>query len=114
MSQHDRLANPHRRKFFATVGAAAGTLALGSFATRASAQNLTPLKETDSLAVSMGYKEDTKQVDAKKYPNHKADQTCANCQFYQGKAGDATGPCQLFPGKSVTANGWCQVWALKK
>lgn len=113
MSQHDQPANPNRRQFFATVGAAAGTLALGSLSTRAYAQAV-PLKETDSLAMSMGYKEDTTKVDAKKYPNHKADQTCANCQFYQGKAGDASGPCQLFPGKTVAAKGWCQVWALKK
>ena len=113
MSQHDQPANPNRRKFFATVGATAGTLALGSLTTRAYAQ-AAPLKETDSLAMSMGYKEDTTKVDAKKYPNHKADQTCANCQFYQGKAGDAAGPCQLFPGKTVNAKGWCQVWALKK
>ena len=107
-------ANPDRRRFLATAAAAAGSLAVVGVATRsAQAADLVPLKETDSLAVSMNYKEDSAKVDAKKFPNHKATQTCANCQFYQGTGG-ATGPCQLFPGKSVTAKGWCQVWAQKK
>ena len=105
--------NLDRRRFFATMGAAAGGIAFAGIACKsAQAADLPPLNETDTLAVSMGYKADTKTVDAKKYPNHKAEQTCANCQFYQGGAG--AGPCQLFPGKSVQAKGWCQVWAQKK
>ena len=114
MSSKDPVINLHRRQFFATVGAAAGSVALGALACQsASAGDLPAMKETDSLAISMNYKEDTTKVDGKKFPNHKADQTCANCSFYQS-TGSATGPCQIFAGKSVTAKGWCQVWSLKK
>jgi hypothetical protein len=114
MSQNDQPVNMHRRQFFGTVGAAAGSVALGALGCNvAAAADLPPLKETDPLGVSMNYKEDTTKVDGKKFPNHKADQTCANCQFYQGPA-TGVGPCQIFAGKSVTAKGWCQVWALKK
>ena len=110
---HDQPTNPHRRQFFATACAAAGGVALGTLVAKsAAAADLPLLQETDSLAVTMNYKADTTKVDGKKFPNHKADQTCANCQFYQGTG--ATGPCQIFAGKSVAAKGWCQVWALKK
>jgi hypothetical protein len=114
MSQNDKPVNMHRRQFIASVGVAAGTVALGTIAAQTSnAADLPALKETESLAVTMNYKEDTSKVDGKKFPNHKADQTCSNCQFYQGGAA-ATGPCQIFAGKSVSGKGWCQVWALKK
>jgi hypothetical protein len=111
----DQISNPQRREFFTAIGIAAGGVALGTLVAKsASAADLPLLQETDSLAVTMNYKADSTKVDAKKFPNHKADQTCSNCQFYQGAAGGATGPCQIFAGKSVAAKGWCQVWALKK
>jgi hypothetical protein len=111
---HDQPTNPHRRQFFATVGVAAGSVALGTLVAKgAAAADLPLLQETESLAVTMNYKADSTKVDAKKFPAHKADQTCSNCQFYQGAAA-ATGPCQIFAGKSVSAKGWCQVWAMKK
>jgi len=116
MSSNDRNDTPNfgRRRFVATVGAAAGGIALAGIACKsAQAADLPALKESDSLAASMGYKEDTKTVDNKKHATHKPDQTCANCQFYQGAAGSGSGPCQLFPGKAVNAKGWCQVWAKK-
>ena len=114
MSKKDPSIDLNRRQFFVAVGAAAGSVALGTLVVNSAvAADLPPLKETDSLAVSMNYKEDTTKVDGKKFANHKADQTCANCQFYQGAA-TGVGPCQIFAGKSVTAKGWCQVWALKK
>jgi hypothetical protein len=114
MSTNDRLTNPQRRQFFASVGVAAGAVAFGTLVAKsASAADLPLLQETDPLAVTMNYKADTTKVDAKKFPAHKADQTCGTCQFYQGAAG-GTGPCQIFAGKSVDAKGWCQVWALKK
>jgi hypothetical protein len=110
---HDQPTNPHRRQFIATVGIAAGSVALGTLSAKnAAAADLPLLQETEPLAVTMNYKADTTKVDAKKFPNHKNEQVCGNCQFYQG--GAATGPCQIFAGKSVAAKGWCQVWAMKK
>jgi hypothetical protein len=99
-----------RREFFA----AAGGLTLAGFLTDvAQGADLPPLNETDSIAVSMGYKNDSTKVDDKKYPTHKANQVCGGCRFYQGEAGSASGPCQIFAGKSVSAKGWCQVYAAK-
>ena len=106
----DKKLEMNRREF---VVAATGITVAGLFAKRADAADLPPLKETDSIAVSMGYKEDTTKVDAKKHPNHKPAQTCDNCRFYQAAEGSASGPCQIFAGKSVAAKGWCQVWAAK-
>jgi len=69
--------------------------------------------ETDPVAVSLGYREDTKKVDDKKYPKHTATQACANCQLFQGTPKDALGGCPLFAGKQVAAEGWCSAWAKK-
>ena len=98
-----------RREFFA---AATGVTIAGLVGKSAAAADLPALQETDSIAVSMGYKTDTAKVDAKKYPTHKPAQNCANCRFYQAE-GKPNGPCQIFAGKSVEAKGWCQVWAAK-
>jgi hypothetical protein len=99
-----------RREFFAT---ATGVTLASLIAKNAAAADLPALAETDSIAVSMGYKADTTKVDAKKFATHKPDQSCANCRFYQGDGKSASGPCQIFAGKSVAAKGWCQVYAAK-
>lgn len=74
---------------------------------------LVPLDPADATAKALGYAADTTKVDAKAAPTHKAEQKCATCVQFQGKAGDARGGCNLFPGKSVASGGWCKVWALK-
>jgi len=71
------------------------------------------LAETDTLAVSLGYVNDAKKVDATKVPQYKAGSHCANCMQLQGKDGDEWRPCALFPGKLVHADGWCKVWVAK-
>ena len=89
-------------------------LLTGLASTRAQAQaTLPPLDEASPQAMAMGYRRDTAQADAKKYPKHAADQHCGNCQLYQGKAGDASGPCPIFAGKSVQSAGWCNAWVKK-
>ena len=67
----------------------------------------------DPQAKSLGYVPDTSKVDAKSNPTHKADQKCATCVQFQGKAGDASAPCTIFAGKLVEGTGWCKVWAKK-
>jgi hypothetical protein len=74
---------------------------------------LVPLSAADPTASALGYGEDTTKVDEKKYPLHKATQSCANCVQYKGKAADARGGCNIYAGKSVNAHGWCSVWAQK-
>jgi len=71
------------------------------------------LEESDPMAAALGYKNDTTQVDAQKYPQHKTEQKCSNCALFQGKAGDASGPCGAVGGKVVASNGWCMVYAKK-
>ncbi|MGF6633681.1 high-potential iron-sulfur protein [Paraburkholderia sp. MM6662-R1] len=67
--------------------------------------------ENDAAASSLGYRAKAGSVDAAKFPKYHAGQTCANCRFYTGAAGEASGPCPMFPGKSVVADGWCNVYA---
>jgi hypothetical protein len=54
-------------------------------------------------------------VTALQYVNEsaKADQDCANCQFFTPAADGARGKCQLFPTGMVTAKGWCASYVKK-
>lgn len=71
------------------------------------------LEESDPVAVALGYRHDSVQVDVARYPTHAAGRICANCVQYRGAAGEPWGGCGLFPGKSVNANGWCSGYAAK-
>ena len=103
----------NRRNFIRKIAVSAAMPAI--LLDRAFGQTPPPVKllETDPVAVALGYKEDTKNVDAAKYPKHTAEQLCSGCALYLGKPGDASGPCGATGGKLVTAGGWCQVWAKK-
>ena len=93
--------SPSRRVFMLHAATAATVLAAGT------AQAQTKVEEADENAVALGYKHDTSKVDAKKYPQHKADQKCNGCQFWQGSATDAWGGCSMFGRKHIAAAGWC-------
>ena len=100
-----------RRNFvFATLPAAAlaAVAARGAFA-----QPPARLEESDRAAVALGYRHDAAKVDAAKYPTYVAGRNCANCQLFQGKAGDAWGSCAAVGGKQVNAKGWCVAWVKK-
>jgi hypothetical protein len=72
------------------------------------------LDEADPAAKALGYREDTTQVDAAKFPQHKPTQDCGGCRYYQGKAGSEWGPCTIFAGKgSVHTKGWCAAYAAR-
>lgn len=86
-------------------GSSSGTAAASSAAAK--------LSEQDPQAVALGYKDDTAQVDQKKYPNHQTTQVCSGCQFYQGTAKDAQAPCTIFAGRKVAAKGWCSSYVKK-
>ncbi|MEO5658707.1 MAG: high-potential iron-sulfur protein [Polaromonas sp.] len=86
----------------------------GVLATTRLAQAADPmLTEADPQAVALGYKADATKADKVKFPKYAADQHCANCALFQGKATDAAGGCPLFAGKQVAAKGWCSAWAKK-
>jgi len=90
-----------RRRILIAVAAA-------GLAGRAMAQ--AKVDEADENAVALGYRHDTTKVDAAKYPQHKADQKCSNCQFWQGSATDAWAGCAMFGRKQIAAGGWCMAW----
>jgi High potential iron-sulfur protein len=94
-----------RRVFMMRVVAGGAALAAAQVA-RADDERVT---EADPYARTMGFKTDTTKVDGKKYPRHDAaTQSCAKCQLYSGKPGDAEGPCSFFGGRLVNPNGWCR------
>ena len=107
--------NTRRRLLKFVVGAAvlptAGSLLQAGSARATESKQL---DEADPVAASLGYKKDTTQVDAAKYPQHQPTQDCGGCRYYQGNAGSEWGPCTIFAGKgSVHAKGWCAAYAAK-
>jgi hypothetical protein len=106
-----------RRRFLKFVVAGAATLpAAGSLLQSGSAMatEARQLDEADPAAVALGYRKDTTQVDAARYPQHEPAQDCGGCRYYQGKAGSEWGPCSIFAGKgTVNSKGWCAAYATK-
>ena len=105
-----------RRDFLGIAGgavgvSAAGSLLLGRVAN--SAENAR-LDESNPTAAALGYRKDTTQVDAAKYPQHKPTQVCADCRYFQAKGNSEWGPCSIFAGKgAVHAKGWCAAFAAR-
>lgn len=97
-------AHQPRRVFLLGVVAASTAVAAGV------AQAQAKVEEDSETAVGLGYKHDTTKVDNKKYPQHKAEQKCNNCGFWQGSASDAWAGCAMFGRKQIAANGWCVAW----
>jgi hypothetical protein len=71
---------------------------------------LAQLEESDPSAQALGYRADASHVDRAKYPRFKDGQRCGNCQFSQGKPGDASAQCALFGARHVSAAGWCDAY----
>ncbi len=78
---------------------------------------LVMVKPTDPTAQALGYHEDAKKVDSKKFPKRAgaegAKQFCKTCAFYQAKdpAKDPVAACQILQNQGVYATGWCNSWA---
>jgi len=97
-----------RRIFIARTLAGGCGLALATGARAA-----THVDEADEAAVALGYRHDTRQVDAAKYPRHTPQQRCAECAFWQGAPSDDWAGCAMFGRKQVAAGAWCSAWAKK-
>ena len=100
-----------RRTFFAK-NIAAGALGAWAIASQ-TAQAQAAVLESDAQAQALGYKVDGSKVDTKKHPNYAANQSCAGCALFQGKASDSTGSCAVFANKLVSSKGWCGAWSKK-
>jgi hypothetical protein len=98
-----------RRSFLIVTTGLASSLVLGHHASADVGQ----VSESDANAQALGYKTDATKVDKARFPKYQAGQTCASCQFFQGKPGEALGPCQIFAGKLVDAKGWCSSYVKK-
>ena len=98
--------SPNPRRVFMLTLAAGSSALLASGGAHAQAK----VEESDETAVALGYRHDTTKVDGRKYPTHKADQKCNNCQFWQGSATDAWAGCAMFGRKQIAAAGWCTAW----
>ena len=71
------------------------------------------VEENEPKAQALGYQRDAAKVDKAKFKSVQAGQSCANCNFFNGKVGDAWGPCDIFRSREVSAKGWCSAWAKK-
>lgn len=98
-----------RRRFIklTAIGLAAAPFANALLSQTAEAAD--PISETDPQATALGYKADATKAEKRA----DASALCSNCNFYSGKAGEASGPCVLFQGKLVAGAGWCTAWAKK-
>ncbi|MDG1906239.1 MAG: high-potential iron-sulfur protein [Arenicella sp.] len=106
--------NTTSRRSFIKFGAA--ITALPSFfvlSQKGFAQEAEKLSETDGMALALGYKEDTTQVDAATYPNHSNEQVCLNCALYQGEDPE-WGACAAVGNKLVAGQGWCVAYSPKQ
>jgi High potential iron-sulfur protein len=110
MSEPNSISRRNALKQFVLMCGAAGAL---TAAVEAQATDLPHLSPEDPTAKALGYHEDAKSVETKKFPTYAAGQMCSTCQQLQGTAGDAYRPCNIFAGRAVNANGWCQVWVKK-
>lgn len=108
------IANNTRRSFLKLLPVTLGACALAPrLLAEEPAAPAGQVTESDPAAAALGYKKDATKVDAQKYPQYKAGQTCATCALYAGKAGEATGPCMALANKIVESKGWCMVYAKK-
>ncbi len=72
-----------------------------------------PVSEDDPSASALGYRHDTTTVDSAKFPQHKPEQQCDNCQLFLNPDEEGWGACAIFPNKQVAAKGWCSAWVKK-
>lgn len=98
-----------RRTFMIATAGVASSLALS----RLALADAPKVSESDPTAQALGYKADATKVDKAKYAKYAAGEDCGNCQFYQGKPGDAFAPCPMFGGKQVSGKGWCSAYNKK-
>lgn len=98
----------NRRTFVKAAGTSLVVIPFSSLA-----QDTPPrLAEDDPMAIALGYKELSSEVDAAKYPTHKPEQVCTGCALYTGDDPE-WGGCGAFPGKQVAGPGWCVAFAAK-
>lgn len=117
--------DPNARRDFMKTGAlsvfgamvAAKIFGRTETAQAADAKKVETVKPSDPMAQSLGYVEDAKKVDTKKFPKRAGKsgekQYCYNCQFYAEKKNpkeSKNAACTIFGGKAVLSHAWCNSW----
>jgi hypothetical protein len=92
-----------RRTFMIHAVTTGATLTCSGLALAA----LTKVDEADPKAASLGYRNDSNQVDKKRFPKHVAGEKCSGCMAWLGKPSDAWAECDLMVNKLVANAGWC-------
>ncbi|SNT36169.1 High potential iron-sulfur protein [Noviherbaspirillum humi] len=104
----------NKRRIVIKALSAAGAVSAVGLSPAARAQTTQKVDPKDPQATSLGYVDDTKQADKKRFPKHEPAQMCSNCQFYQtASEKNKIAPCTIFANKGVAAGGWCSAWAKK-
>ncbi len=98
----------NRRVFMMTVVAGGTALACGQVAAAPKR-----VEENEPKAVSLGYRHDSAQVDAKRFPKHTANEKCNNCMAWLGKPSDPWAECDLMADRLVANGGWCSSYVKK-
>jgi High potential iron-sulfur protein len=96
------MTTSNRRTFI--IHAAVGSAALCCGSAMAAPKKI---EENDPKGASLGYRHDSAQVDAKRFPKHTPAEKCNNCMAWLGKSSDAWAECDLTPDKLVANGGWC-------
>jgi hypothetical protein len=97
----------NRRVFALHLAASAAALVAGTASAQAKR-----LAESDPQAVALGYREDSRNVDAKKFPRHAPTQNCTNCTIWISKGAEG-GNCHLYGSRLLSGTGWCSQWVAK-
>ena len=106
------IKNLNRRRFVKVAASSLAAIPLVVIAQDGAPSENQKLALDDPIAVSLGYTENSAEVDSATYPNHDVSQNCAGCTLYLG-GDDAWGGCQVFAAKQVPAAGWCAAYVAK-
>jgi hypothetical protein len=72
------------------------------------------IEESEAKATSLGYRHDSAQVDAKRFPKHTPAEKCSGCMAWLGKPADAWAECDLMADRLVSNTGWCSSYVKLK
>jgi hypothetical protein len=95
-----------RRQFVLQLVPLAGAAVI--LPSRALAEDLPELTETDPMAKAVGFRLDTNKVDQSTFSTHTKEQTCGNCLHFM-KVGADRAKCDIF-NKTVPKGGWCAAY----
>lgn len=76
----------------------------------------TPVSESESVALALGFHHDAKQTNFTRYPDRKKptsqNQFCKRCVQYN-PLNEGWGKCNVITAGVVSAQGWCASWTEK-